>query len=249
MMTKKKFVLVVVLVSLISCGETGGKDYTYEELQQGTDEFNPLGTHFWEEFGDLKDKYNLTDTESKMLGAWSGLEKNIARSFYFYPNGLFMVGFGTHKYKNKENRYLAEGYGIWEVRNDKLVVTMYRFQSSSRRTETSGRNLEYFSVTPYEAELININDVDPDGYTRKPFKYFILPAELRSKIDVPSDVREKTVMVRSIYSILVITNSRWPKKDYGYLSIVPEMAAENLSGLDIVTNPALVEKFFSRPFY
>jgi hypothetical protein len=126
---------------------------------------------------------------------------------------------------------------------------MYRFRSSSRPTDTSGRNLEYFSITPYEVELININDVDPGGYTRKPFNRFILPAELRSQINIPSRAKKRVIMVRTIYSIHVITNSGRPEKNYGYLSIVPEMAAENLSGLDIVSDPVLVEKFFSGLFW
>jgi hypothetical protein len=109
--------------------------------------------------------------------------------------------------------------------------------------------LEYFSVAPYEVELININDVDPGGYTRKPFNPYILPEELRSQIIIPSEARKKVVMVRSIYNIGVITRSGRPEKNYRYLSIAPEMAAENLSGLDIVTDPALMEKFVSRPFY
>jgi hypothetical protein len=246
-MMKKEanLLLAAASVFLISCGVTGGKDYTYEELQTYTDELTPLGTPFWDEFGGLRDKYKLTDTESKILGEWNGLETNITRSFYFYPNGFFMVGLGSHYYKNNRNRYLSQGYGVWEVRGNILVVTMYSFYSDFRKTETSGRNPEFFTVKPYEVKLINMNDVDPGGYTRKPFERFILPEELRPRIHIPPEARKKAIMVRSIYTIHVITNSGKPEKNYGFLKVVPEMAAKDLSGLDIAANPELAGGFFA----
>jgi hypothetical protein len=72
-------IVLLTAFFLVSCRSSSGKDYTYEELQAYTDELTPLGTHFWEEFGDLRDWYNLTDAESKILGTWHGLETNICR--------------------------------------------------------------------------------------------------------------------------------------------------------------------------
>jgi hypothetical protein len=245
MKIEKSILLTVSFFFLISCGAGNGKDYTYEELQSYTDELTPLGTHFWKEFGDLRDRYNLTEAESKILGRWSGLGTNIARTFYFYPNGFFMVGFGRHRYKIEADKYLGQGYGTWEIRDNAVVVTVYMFRVSYRLPDTDLNDMtsEYLSISPYKASLINVNDVDSGGYTRKPFAYVDLPKELKSHIFIPSETKKKSVMVRSIYFIdpLVISDN----KHYGYLSVVPDMAADNVSGLDIATNIDLAKKYFA----
>jgi hypothetical protein len=245
MMKKRFFLLGMAFLVLLSCGGGGGKDYTYEELQI-FDELTPLGTPFWEEFGYLQNKYNLTDSESKVLGEWTGFKKQAARAFTFYPNGLFMVRFGaSYKYKAEEDRYLTDGYGIWEVRDDMLVATIYKFRKLFHPEGTGVKASEYFDIAPYEVPLININDVASGGYTRKPFKHFVLPKDLRSKVNISSAARKRNVMVRSIYVINPLVLPESPKrKMYGYLKVVPDMAADNVSGLDVATSTELVKKYF-----
>lgn len=245
-MKKGLFLLSTAFLVLLSCGISCKRNYTYEELQRYTDELTPLGTHFWDEFGYLRDTYGLTDSESKVLGEWNGFQKRVGWTFIFYPNRLFVVLFGVHKYKTEENMYLHQGYGIWELRGNALVVTMYKFRKTfsppegDRESEIS----EYFDITPYEAPVININDIDSGGYTRKPFERFVLPDELRPQIHIPPEAKKKAVMVRSIYNIHVITNSGKPEKSYGYLKVVPDMAADNVSGLDVATSTDLAKKYF-----
>jgi hypothetical protein len=246
-MKKGFFLLSVTVLVFMSCGAESGKDYTYEELQAFTHELTPIGNHFWEDFGTLRDKYNLTDDESKIVGEWNGLKERSAQTFVFYPNGLFMICFGGYKYKNEENRSLTEGYGVWEVRDNMLVVAMHSFTTITRQTGATDRKFEYFDISPYEVPLININDVATGGYTRKPFRRFTLPSSLRSKLSLPSDVRKRTLMVRSIYSINPLVSSN--NKRYGYLKVVPDMAADNVSGLDVATNPELVKKYFENLIY
>jgi hypothetical protein len=243
---KKGFSLMgIVFLVLMSCGVGSGKDYTYEDLQTFTDELNPNGTSFWEEFGNLKDKYNLTDSESKVVGMWTGLNETVARVFVFYPNKLFMVYFGRHKYKGEENKYLDGIYGVWEVRDNMLMITVHGFMATTLKADASVEMSEYFDVTPpYKESLININDVAIGGYTRKPFRQFVLPSALRSKIDIPPATKKKIAMVRSIYHINVITKSGRPEKSYGYLNVVPNMAADNVSGLEVATSTELVKKYF-----
>jgi hypothetical protein len=247
-MKKGFFCLGIAVFVLMSCGVGSGRDYTYEELQVFTDELNPNGTSFWEEFGNLKDKYNLTESESRVLGMWTGLKETVARAFVFYPNKLFMVYFGRHKYKGEENKYLDGIYGVWEMRDNMLMITVHGFIATTLKADASVEVSEYFDVTPpYEESLINISDVAIGGYTRKPFAYFDLPKELKSHIFIPPETKKKSVMVRSIYFIdpLVISDN----KRYGYLSVVPDMAADNVSGLDIATNIDLAKKYFeNRPF-
>jgi hypothetical protein len=248
-MKKGFFCLGIVFFVLISCGVGSGRDYTYEELQVFANELNPIGTHFWEEFGSLREKYRLTDNESKIVGVWSGFKEKSAQTFVFYPNGLFMICFGGYKYKMKENKSLTEGYGIWEVRGNMLVVTMHGFTTITRGKDVTDKTFEYFGITPYEQMLININDVAAGGYTRKPFRRFVLPGDLRSMIHLRSDAGKKNLMARSIYNIRVITNSGNFEKNYAYLNVVPDMAADNVSGLEVATSSELVKKYFENLVY
>jgi hypothetical protein len=211
-MKKGFFCLGIAFFVLMSCGVGSGRDYTYEELQVFTDELNPIGTHFWEEFGSLREKYRMTDDESKIAGVWSGFKEKSAQTFVFYPNGLFMICFGGYKYKEEEDRFLTEGYGIWEVRDNMLVVTMYGFTTITQKTGSTDKTFKYFGTIPYEQMLISVNDVAAGGYTRKPFRRFVLPGDLRSMIRLRSDAGKRTLMKRKIYRIDVITNSGHPEK-------------------------------------
>ncbi|MDR2745955.1 MAG: hypothetical protein LBB77_00785, partial [Treponema sp.] len=48
-------------------------------------------------------------------------------------------------------------------------------------------------------------------------------------------------MLRTLYVVYVIPDIH---NIFGLFSLVPQFAKDNVSGLDIVTNPTLVEKYF-----
>jgi hypothetical protein len=233
-------------VLLLSCNDAENKDVlTYEDLQKDTDELNPKGTYFWDEFGRYQNLYNLQGKEAEILGRWIGMEQPMG-GFYFYPNRLFVISFGEFEYREDSTKYLKRGLGIWYIRNNMLIVKIYGFDKVTRGKERTDEQHEYVMVTPYEVQLIDTRDIYSVGYTKKPFREFAFPGELRRQIRDPAKIRQKGRMVRDLYSIFVITDSGKSEKYYGLFKYVPEMAENNLTGLDIVTNPALVYKYFAR---
>jgi hypothetical protein len=105
------------------------------------------------------------------------------------------------------------------------------------------------AVSPYEADMIDIKDIDPIGYSKKPFMNFVFPKEIKRRVTIPDGSRKRGHRVRSLYSIFVITDSGKPEKHYGLFKHVPEMAENNFTGLDIVTNPDMVYKYFGMPVF
>jgi hypothetical protein len=243
---KRKMLYLFCAVLLLSCNNTENKDVlTYEDLQKDTDELNPRGTYFWDEFGQYQNLYNLQGKEAEILGRWFGMEQPMG-GFYFYPNRLFVISSNKFKYKNDDTKYLGKGLGIWYIKNNMLIVKIYGFDQVTKGEDITDEQHEYLMVTPYEVKLIDVKDIYSIGYTRKPFKEFIFPRELRRQIEDPVKIRQKGHMVRDLYSIFVITDSGKPEKYYGLFKYVPEMAENNLTGLDIVTNPDIVYKYFGK---
>jgi hypothetical protein len=239
--------LILVFLLASSCSNNE-KTYTLEDLQKGDDGLNPRGTYFWDEFGGLRTQYSLNEKESMILGRWVELESHVSGNYYFYPNKLFAIGFNMHKFK-EESAYLAHIFGVWDIRNDRLTVKIYSLLKYYSPTDSQPERYEYMAVSPYEVDIIDIKDIDPIGYSKKPFMNFVFPKEIRRLITVPDGSRKGGYMVRSLYSILVITDSGKPEKSYDLFECFPEMAESNLTGLDIVTNPGIIYKYFGIPVF
>jgi len=227
-----------------------GDIYTFDRLK---DEFkevfdiieNPIGIYFWDEFEDLETQYGLTEDESKLLGQWLNVNYNKDNNnyYYFYPNKLFLINFKfrNYQYGYTDRLYFDKAIGTWDIVSGIVQFTVYAFIIG----ETSGNYLpdrkSALFVNPYTVDFINIDNIGEEGFTKRPINDTIFSNELQRIIKEPN--RINNLYVRTVYSIHWITNSGRPEKAYGYFDIVREMAQENLSGLDIVTNRELVEKY------
>jgi hypothetical protein len=113
-----------------------------------------------------------------------------------------------------------------------------------------GRDLpilyEYCAVIPYEFNVVNIHDIEAIGYSRIPFEDLIFPNEIEDQVVLPARYYNNVHMGRFLYSIYLFTYSGKPENHYSYFAYVPEMAENNLSGLEIATNPELALKYFGR---
>jgi hypothetical protein len=66
------------------------KKYTFEEFKtefNGVNDWDmPIGTWFWDEFGDLEAQYGLNKDESKLLGRWMNV--TFTTSLYYHYSVL-----------------------------------------------------------------------------------------------------------------------------------------------------------------
>jgi hypothetical protein len=243
---KLKFLyLPVIVFFFLGCSDE--RVFTAEEIKKKDDGLSPKGTYFWDEFGSLRGYYDLGDEESEMLGFWTGFEKKGSCSYYFYPNRLLVMTFGVHKFRGEENAYLTDVFGVWQVKNNILTAKIYGCLKYYRPTDSQPKRYEYIGMSPYEINIINTKYIDPMGYSRKPFRNFIFPKEIRKQIIIP-ERPGKVHMLRSLYTINVITNSGNPEKDYWYFKYVPDMLENGFSGYDIATNPELACRYFGKIF-
>ena len=129
--------------------------------------------------------------------------------------------------------------GIWYVEDNVLTIKVIAINIYEN-------GYKYIPVTPYISHLINIEDIDPIGYTKKPMAIAAIPKDIKKQLD-PKTMRYKPVrMVRSLYSIRPL-NSKGNNISYGYFKYVRQMAKENLSGEQIANSPELVHRFFDAP--
>jgi hypothetical protein len=180
-----------------------------------------------------------------MLGMWRGFEEPIYLGYYFYPNKLFMISFDAHDFKN-ENSYLARALGTWDIKNNVLTAAIYGYLKYHRSTDSQSGWYEYIGVSPYEVNIIDTTYIDPMGYSRKPFRKFIFPKEIRGQIVVSEKPSRKIHMLRSLYIIDVIGNPGQPEKRYWYFKHVPDMLENGFSGYDIATNPELACRYLGK---
>ena len=258
---KKVIPLILFIVALLSScdgnkkdikntngglGEDKWKDikYTKEELDEKYSYGSmPFGIHFFDEFPSLKSLYNLSAEESAMLGRWETFDTQIDANnyYYFYPNKLFMICFMLRNYAfvSEENIFLRRGVGVWSIRDNKVFAQIFFFLTHRLTTDDIKKG-SLVRIEPYEIELIDFKDIDADvGYSKRPFRKFELPAELKKKIKVSPIVNHEHLLARQIYYIGELTLT----KDYYYLKTAPDMAKERVSGLDIVQSPELIEKY------
>jgi hypothetical protein len=230
--------------------------YTFDRLK---DEFkeafdiieNPIGTYFWDEFKDLEAQYGLTKGVSKLLGKWLNVTYNMDNNnyYYFYPNKLFLLKFKSQNYQylSDRNLYLYHAVGAWDIAGGIVQYTVYAFiiqEASEKYLPYSKESKSVFFVEhPYTVDFINIDDIGEEGFTKRPINDTIFSSELQQIFRIIEPNMSNNLYVRNVYSIAWITNSGRPEKDYRYFDIVREMAKEDLSGLDIVTNNELIERY------
>jgi len=133
--------------------------------------------------------------------------------------------------------------GTWEIINDVVRITIYAIITEDRALEHPNNKGVFLVEHPYSIDFINIDDIDERGFTKRPINDTILSKELQRKVTIKERNKTNNLYVRNVYSIDVITDSGRPEKNYGYFRIVPEMAREKLSGLDVATNLELIRKY------
>jgi len=230
-----------------------GKKYTFEELKtEFKDSFDiweiPICTWFWDEFGELEAQYRLSGDESKLLGRWMNVTFSTGpyyNYYVFYPNKLFLIDFVSenHRVIDVEEMYYKKAVGIWEIADNSVRITIYAVVTEDRTKDRPNNESVFFVEQPYSFDFIKIDDVDERGFTTRPVNGNVLSAELERKASTKRPNRTNNLYVRNVYYINYMDGGG---KDYLYFSIVPELARENLSGLEVATNPELIEKYIFR---
>jgi hypothetical protein len=212
-------------------------DFYHEEV--------PMGTYFWDEFGEYEGQYNLTDNESKLLGTWMNSAMNIgsySRYYTFSPNKFFILTFRYRGYIfiDNEKKSLYRGLGTWEIVDGMVKITIYSIVIGDEEKPHPNNKDIVLLDRPYTVDFININNIDARGYTRKPAYDRILSKELQKQVKVITPNKTKNLYLRNIYSIDWIPVTR---KNYGYFTYFPEMAEKKQTGLEIAVNPELIRKY------
>ena len=248
----RKIILFIFLSFIWFACDSQEKIHTIDEFTDAFDVYEiPMGTYFWDEFKDIELRYNLTENESKLLGEWFNVTfgKDIVNNYYtFFPNKLFLLKFYPRNIRivDSEKMYFNKALGTWEIKNNIVRITIYAIITEDDTMKYPNNKGLFLVDKPYSIDFINIDDIDEQGFTRRPINDTILSRELRQKVTIKEPNRTNNLYVRNVYTIDVITNSGKPEKNYGYFSIVPEMAQKNLSGLDVATDPELIEKYIFR---
>jgi hypothetical protein len=160
----------------------------------------------------FKDIYNLDAEESEILGRWRAVGfKYFTNVYYFYPNKLFITYLPLKDYSFTGKKwYLGKGIGVWELRNGKIIATIYSF------TKENDNEKELIPVAPYEIEIVDIKYINSAGYSEKSFNTFELPPELITKVTPPENSDGEYFWVRMLYFINTVGPST---KNYGYFEI------------------------------
>jgi hypothetical protein len=250
----KKYLLLVFLLSLcFACNSKETEAYTFDKLK---DEFKenfgiidlPVGTYFWEEFGEMEAQYGLKENESKLLGEWVNVtfvRGPFNNSYAFFPNKLFLLRFNPHNFRivNAEEMYFNKALGSWDIIDGIVQITIYAIITEDKTRKYPYNKDVLLVEQPYTVDFINIDDIGEEGFTKRPINDTVLSQELQKTIKINKPNMTNNLYVRSVYTIDYMTNSGKPEKNYGYFRCFPEMARENHSGLDIATNPELIKKY------
>jgi len=205
----------------------------------------PMGTYFWDEFSEYEAQYKLTDNESKLLGTWMNTAMNTNpyyRSYAFFPNKLFVLRF---KYENyifidNENRSLFRAVGTWEIADGVVKITVYSMEIEDEEKPYPNNKDIVLIEHPYTFDFIKIDNIDVQGYTKKPAYDKILSEELQRQINEKVPNTTNNLYLRNVYTFDFIPVT---KKNYNYFTCFPEMAREKYAGFEIATNPELIRKY------
>jgi hypothetical protein len=244
---RKQLLIVFLTFFWVACN-IKEKEYTIDDFVRVFNvDLMPMGTYFWDEFSVMEVRYDLTGNESKLIGRWynadflTGLAYN---SYTFFPNKLFILKFYFQNYQviDTEETYFNKALGTWELVDGVVRIMIYTIITVDYTLDYPNNKGVFFVESPYSIDFIKIEDIDERGFTKRPINDAILSKELRQKVTIRERNKTNDLYVRNVYTIDVITDSGNLEKNYGYFSIVPELAQKNISGLDVVTNPELIRK-------
>jgi hypothetical protein len=220
--------------------------YTLEKLQRFQDGLDPIGENFWDIFKRYESQYSLSDDENKLLGDWASFKEwGTFPRLSFFPNRLFIADINMYNFVLRKNSTAAinQIMGEWYISDDRVKVTIYGYIVWEKEKKV----YEYALCAPYEVDLINIQDVDPIGYTLKAFNYISVPEEIKKiakKTRSTYPKLKKDQSARHLSSIDIFTDSGGPEHDYGLFNFFPVMAKRKLSGRQIARSPELVMEVF-----
>ena len=256
----RKFLLIVfLLLPYFVCNSEENRGYTFDEFKN---EFKrtydvvgvPIGTNFWGEFRVIEAQYGLTRDESKLLGEWLNVTFSPGPNYNryaFYPNKLFLLKFNFENFRviDAEKMFFNKALGTWEIIDGTVRITIYTIITEDKTMRHPNNKGVFFVERPYSIDFVNIDDIDERGFTRRPINDTILSEELQQKVNIRWLNTTNNLYIRTVYSIDFVTSSGKPEKNYGYFSIVPELAHENISGLELATNPELIRKYIPDWWY
>jgi hypothetical protein len=205
----------------------------------------PMGTCFWDEFGDYESQFNLTENESKLLGKWMNSAMNTGsyyRTYSFFPNNFLVVSLDYQNYLFIENEkiWLNRAIGTWEIVNGIVKITIYSIETEDDEKPYPYNKDIILLEQPYTVDFINIDNISEHGYTKKPAFAAVLSKELQKQVKVILPNKTNNIYLRNVYSMDWVPKV---KKNYNYFTYFPEMAKGNYSGLEIATNPELIRKY------
>jgi hypothetical protein len=195
---------------------------------------------FYDEFPEYKGIYRFNGKEEEVIGEWIELagEKNQSLfSYVFYPNNLFIAN--SYIMTQNEKTYLSHSIGIWSIEKNILMATIFTFQY----VETKGESFDYSyeACQPYKVELINTNDIDAIGYSRKVFKELLFPESVNKKLNLANKSYGPVHRFRQFYIKDILSAEK--EKDYGYFKLLPVIVNKRLSGIEMVSDQTTIRDF------
>ena len=242
---KKYLVLILFSLVWLACNSRDDRVHTFDEFEEAFNvDLVPMGTWFWDEFGEYETRYNLTQDESKVLGRWLNVTFHPGpdyNRYNFFPNRLFILrfNFNTFRVIDTEKTYFDKAVGTWELIDGIVRITIYAIIIEDKTLRHPFNKDVFLVEQPYTVDFININDIDRRGFTRRPINDTILSEELERKVIIQKPNRSNNLYVRNVYTINTMDGS----KNYDYFIIVPEMARDNVSGYDVATSAELIRKY------
>jgi len=173
-------------------------------------------------------------------------------TYNFFPNKFFIssIGFGFFQVNNEEKTYLDKVLGTWEIVDGVVRITIYAIITHDETLRYPYNKSVFLVEKPYSIDFINIDDIDEQGFTRRPVNNnTILSKELLRKVTVLKQNETNNLYVRNVYTIDYMTNSGNPEKNYNYFRIVPKLARDNISGLELATSLELISKYIPNWWY
>jgi len=191
-------------------------------------------------FPALSKYYALTEKEKVITGSWYRIDehrnKNVPTyGVTFYPNHYIRVVCNYYNRHNDGKKHFVGLRGIWELKGSTVYVKL--FYIVYEREERKGDQLTTYwifdkFINLVEFKIMNLDNIDDRGFTKKPFYDFIIPPDLYKVLEKTNDQTEKfegEYATRSFHSIL--RNTPADEGDvFSSLPKVEEMAKNGITG-------------------